>query len=72
MIILGSKFIVWGSQRMAQAMRCGQCGQTSQFILKKGMNFITFFFVIPICPISGVKELTQCPNCGARYNAAGA
>jgi len=72
MIIIGTKFFVWGSGLTAQAMRCGQCGTTAQFILKKGMRFITIFFVIPICPISGIKEMTQCPNCGARYNVAGA
>ncbi len=69
MIIIGTHFFVWGSQRMAEAMRCGQCGSVAQFIIKKGMRFITIFFVIPVIPISGVKNLMQCPNCGARYEA---
>ena len=72
MIIIGTKFFVWGSELMAQASRCGQCGTVAQFILKKGMRFITIFFVIPICPISGIKEMMQCPNCGARYQSSGA
>jgi hypothetical protein len=31
------------------------------------MRFITLFFVIPIIPISGMKELAECPNCKAKY-----
>lgn len=69
MIIIGTKFFVWGSQLAAQQSRCGQCGQVSAFILKKGMRFITIFFVVPVIPISGVKDMLQCPNCGARYEA---
>jgi hypothetical protein len=42
----------------------------ANFILKKGMRFITLFFIIPIIPISGVQHLMQCPVCGTRYRAA--
>lgn len=69
MIIIGTKFIVWGSQLALQATRCGQCGTVAPFILKKGMRFITIFFVIPVIPISGISEMAQCPNCAARYQA---
>ena len=69
MIIIGTHFFVWGSQMMAEAMRCGQCGTVAPFILKKGMRFITVFFIIPLIPISGIKNLLQCPHCGARYEA---
>lgn len=69
MIIIGTKFIVWGSQLAAYASRCAQCGTEAPFILKKGMRFITLFFVIPVIPISGVSEMVQCPNCGTRYPA---
>jgi transcription elongation factor Elf1 len=67
MIIIGTHFFCWGSQRTNEAMHCGQCGAMTPFIIKKGMRFITLFFVIPIIPISGVKHLIQCPNCGTRY-----
>jgi hypothetical protein len=33
------------------------------------MQFITLFFVIPVIPLSGVKNIVQCPNCKARYQA---
>ncbi|HYF64336.1 MAG TPA: hypothetical protein VD886_16050 [Herpetosiphonaceae bacterium] len=69
MIIIGTKFFVWGSQLTAQAMRCGQCGTYAPFIMKKGMRFITLFFIIPVIPISGITDLVQCPNCKARYGA---
>jgi hypothetical protein len=69
MIIIGTKFFTWGSQPTLQAMRCGQCGTYAPFIMKKGMRFITLFFVIPVIPISGVTNLVQCPNCKARYSA---
>jgi uncharacterized Zn finger protein len=65
--IIGTRFITWGSEPAPGAMRCEQCGTVAPFTLKKGMNFITLFFIIPIIPISGVKELMQCPTCGARY-----
>ncbi len=69
MIIIGTKFFVWGSQLAAHVSRCGNCGTVAPFILKKGMRFITIFFVIPVIPISGISDMAQCPNCGTRYNA---
>ena len=69
MIIIGTRFFVWGAQRCAEQMRCGRCGALSNFIMKKGMQFITVFFVIPVFPISGIKHMVQCPGCGARYQA---
>jgi hypothetical protein len=65
--IIGTKFFSWGQERAPGSVRCGQCGTIANFTLKKGMRFITLFFIIPLIPISGVKELMQCPNCGARY-----
>ncbi len=70
MIIIGTKFFVWGSQVMSHQSRCGKCGMVGNFIIKQGMRFITVFFVIPVIPISGIKQMTQCPNCGTRYTAA--
>ena len=67
--IIGTHYFTWGSEQTPQQMRCGECGTVTNFILKKGMRFITLFFVIPISPISGVNQLMQCPNCKARYRA---
>ena len=65
--IIGTRFFTWGGDRLPQPMQCGKCGTVANFTLKKGMNFITLFFIIPVLPISGVKQLAQCPNCKARY-----
>jgi transcription elongation factor Elf1 len=68
--IVGTKFFTWGSEQTPQQMRCGQCGTVTNFTIKRGMQFITMFFIIPLIPISGVKHLLQCPNCGARYQGS--
>jgi ribosomal protein S27AE len=68
--IVGTHFFVWGSAPTTQQMHCGRCGTVAPFTIKKGMNFITVFFIVPVIPISGVKNIVQCPNCGARYEAA--
>jgi len=65
-LIIGTKFFSWGSEATAP-MRCGQCNTVAPFREKKGMRFITLFFVIPIIPISGVKQLAECPTCKAKY-----
>lgn len=70
MIIIGVRFFSWGSELTPQQMQCGKCGTVAQFKLKKGMRFITLFFIIPVIPVSGVKQIMQCPNCGTRYQAA--
>jgi hypothetical protein len=66
-IIVGTRFLSWGAEKMGEQTRCARCGQVSHFTRKKGMNFITLFFIIPIFPLSGVKHIAQCPNCKARY-----
>jgi hypothetical protein len=67
--VMGTRFFTWGSEPDRQTMRCSQCGAAGVFTNKKGMRFVTLFFVIPVLPISGVKHLRQCPNCRARYEA---
>jgi len=69
MIIIGIRFFTWGSERTNEMMHCGQCGATTWFIRKKGMRFITVFFIIPVIPISGVSHIVECPNCRTRYQA---
>ena len=65
--IIGTRFFSWGARPAPQPTSCGQCGVVANFTVKKGMRFITLFFIIPVIPISGVKELLQCPTCGTRY-----
>lgn len=66
-IIIGTDYITWGSEQTEQPISCGNCGQHTNFIKKKGMRFVTIFFFIPIVPISGVTQLVECPNCKTRY-----
>ena len=67
--IIGMRFVAWGSEMTGQQMRCGKCGTVGQFIDKKGMRFITLFF-IPVIPVSGTRHLLQCAACGTRFHAA--
>ena len=69
MLIIGTRFFCWGAQLTGYHMHCNQCGASAPFIIKQGMQFITIFFIIPIIPISGMKHMMQCPNCGTRYQA---
>lgn len=69
-IIIGTHFFVWGAQMSPFPYRCGQCGHIGNFVLKSGMRFLTLFFIIPVIPLSGIKQIAQCPSCNARYQAA--
>jgi DNA-directed RNA polymerase subunit RPC12/RpoP len=66
-LVIGTKFITWGSDKTTETIRCSQCGTLAQFIEKTGMRFITLFFIIPTIPISGKKKMIECPNCKARF-----
>lgn len=66
-LVIGTKFITWGSQKTPETIRCSQCGTLAQFVEKTGMNFITLFFLVPTIPISGKKKMIECPNCKARF-----
>ena len=67
MLIIGIHFFTWGSERTDGPLNCGRCGAVMPFIIKKGMRFITLFFVIPVIPISGVQHILECPNCKTRF-----
>ena len=69
MLIIGTRVFFWGSEMTSELMRCGTCGAAAQFRRKKGMRFITLFFVIPVIPISGVMHVAECPQCKTRYKA---
>jgi hypothetical protein len=68
-LIIGIHFFTWGAERTTESLHCGQCGSILPFFIKKGMRFITLFFIIPVIPISGVKQILECPNCKTRYQA---
>ena len=67
MIVFGIKFWAWGSALTQRIWKCGKCGYEGQFVQKNGMRFITFYWVIPTIPVSGVTKLVQCPKCKTRY-----
>lgn len=71
MIIFGIKFWAWGSELTPNVWHCAKCNYQGQFIQKKGMNFLTFYWIIPTIPVSGIKEMVQCPNCKTRYQRTG-
>ncbi len=66
-LVVGTKFITWGSEKTAETIRCSNCGALNQFTEKTGMRFITLFFLVPMIPISGKKKMIECPNCKARF-----
>jgi len=66
-LVVGTKYITWGSEKTAETIRCTSCGTLAQFTEKTGMRFITLFFVVPTIPISGKTKLIECPNCKARF-----
>jgi DNA-directed RNA polymerase subunit RPC12/RpoP len=68
-LVIGTKFITWGSEKTLDIIRCSQCGTATQFIQKTGMRFITLFFFVPTIPISGTSKMIECPNCKARYQS---
>lgn len=67
MLIIGTRVFFWGSELMAETLRCGQCGMMGQFIRKTGMRFLTLFFIIPVIPLSGKMQAFECPRCKTRY-----
>ena len=69
MLIIGTRFFTWGSEMTAELWRCSKCGHAGPFKSKKGMRFLTVFFIIPVIPLSGVKHIAECPNCRTRYQA---
>jgi uncharacterized C2H2 Zn-finger protein len=66
-IIIGTKLFVWGSTLTPGAFHCTRCGALTQFVEKNAMRFVTIFFFIPIIPISGKKNLIECPRCKTRF-----
>ena len=67
MIFFGTKFWAWGNVLTPDVWNCSKCGHQGPFIQKKGMNFLTLYFILPIIPLSKMKNIAQCPNCKAQY-----
>ncbi len=66
-LVIGTKFITWGSEKTPETIRCSNCGTLAQFTEKTGMRFITLFFLVPTIPISGKRKMIECPNCKTRF-----
>lgn len=66
-LVIGTKYVTWGSEKTPETIRCSNCGTLAQFTEKTGMNFISLFFLLPVIPISGKKKLIECPNCKTRF-----
>lgn len=52
---------------MQEPWQCGKCSTIARFYKRSGMRFLTLFFIIPVLPLSGTKDLAECPTCGAKY-----
>jgi hypothetical protein len=72
MIIVGSHFFTFGSNRTPEIWRCLTCGTEEQFTMKSGIRLLTLYFFIPVLPLSGIQAFVQCPRCGARYRSVAA
>ena len=59
--------LVWDSPEFKAEAEKSWVLLRADFKQKKGMQFITLFFIIPVIPISGTKHLVECPNCGAKF-----
>lgn len=68
LVLIGTRFVTWGSGPSGRQMRCDNCGTVGEFVSKTGMRFVTFFF-IPVIPAGGKKHLLECPTCGTRFRA---
>ena len=66
-LIIGTKYVTWGSEKTPETIRCSNCGKLAQFTEKTGMNFISLFFLLPVIPISGKRKMIECPNCKTRF-----
>jgi hypothetical protein len=69
MLIIGTHFFSWGSETTSEGFHCGKCGHFGPFVMKKGMRFLTLFFIIPVIPLSGIKHMIQCPHCSTKFQA---
>lgn len=66
-LVLGTRTLHWGSGRSTDVRTCPNCGNSGQFIEKRGIRVLTLFFVIPVLPLGRVRHLRQCPSCNTRY-----
>jgi hypothetical protein len=41
-LIIGTRFLTWGSAKTADMIRCSQCGTVAEFTEKTGMRFLSF------------------------------
>ena len=45
---------------------CPRCGRSVELLGKRGRSWLTLFMV-PLIPVGGAKQITECPNCQARF-----
>jgi tetratricopeptide (TPR) repeat protein len=66
-ILFGSRNILSDDVAEPVVTTCPRCGQDVGMKARHLRTWFTFFFV-PVFPISGRKQFTQCPNCGAQFS----
>lgn len=65
-LLFGARSIVSNTAGHDQTLTCPRCGRATQMLAKSVRTWFTVFFV-PVFPISGRKEFTQCAACGAQF-----
>ena len=68
-ILFGSRAMVSDTGAPGVVTRCPNCNQQSNLMSKAYRNWFTLFF-IPVFPISGRTEFSQCSTCGAQFEVA--
>ncbi|MGA2582795.1 MAG: zinc-ribbon domain-containing protein [Tepidisphaeraceae bacterium] len=66
--LFGTRNLISHRGQSVQAT-CPRCGQPTTILGKGARSWFTLFF-IPIFPISGRREFSQCSNCGAQFRVA--
>lgn len=67
-ILFGSRSMVSDGGAPPVFARCPNCQQQTNLVSKAARTWFTLFF-IPVFPISGRTEFSQCSTCGAQFEA---
>ena len=68
-ILFGTRRIISNDSSPPLRTRCPRCGAEADLLAKSYRQWFTLFFV-PVFPMSGKTQFTQCSNCGAQFRLA--
>jgi hypothetical protein len=67
-LLVGNRFKTKSAGMTAEVVTCPSCGVHTRFERKRGRQYLTLFFIVPVLPLGGTKELVECPNCHAQFH----